>query len=121
METRNLTCIGCPMGCAITVTLDAGEVQSVTGNTCAIGDRYARQEVTKPERMVTSTVRLTGGAHGRLSVKTKTAVPKTKIFAVMEEINRASVKAPVSIGDVVIENVCGLGIDVVATKAAKAV
>ena len=56
METRELTCIGCPMGCLVTVTLDNGEVKEVTGNTCAKGDIYARKEVVNPTRIVTSTV-----------------------------------------------------------------
>ena len=54
MEKRELTCIGCPMGCQITVTLDGGEVKNVEGNTCRKGDQYARAEVTHPVRVVTS-------------------------------------------------------------------
>ncbi len=62
METeRDLTCIGCPMGCPLTVTMENGEVISVTGNTCTRGDIYARKEVTNPTRIVTSTVRVAGG------------------------------------------------------------
>ena len=61
METRELTCIGCPMGCALTVELDANEVVSVTGHTCKRGEDYAKKEVTNPTRIVTSTVRVEGG------------------------------------------------------------
>ena len=57
MEERKLICIGCPMGCPLTVEIDGGEVVSVTGNTCKRGDVYARKEVTNPTRIVTSTVR----------------------------------------------------------------
>ncbi|MDD5866147.1 MAG: DUF1667 domain-containing protein, partial [Lachnospiraceae bacterium] len=60
-EKKNLTCICCPMGCQITVTLKDGEVTDVTGNTCKRGDIYARKEVTNPTRVVTSSVRVTGG------------------------------------------------------------
>ena len=60
MEKRELICIGCPMGCPMTVELDNGEVVSVKGNTCKRGDIYARKEVTNPTRIVTSTVRVTG-------------------------------------------------------------
>ena len=116
MEKRNLTRIGCPMGCQITVEVEGEEVFSVTGNTCAIGDKYARQEVTHPERTVTSTVAVTGGEKDRCSVKTKGNIPKEKIFACMDAIDHVKVAAPVRIGDVVIENVCGTGVDVVATK-----
>ena len=61
MEKIDLICIGCPMGCPITVEMENGEVVSVTGNTCPRGDAYARKEVTNPTRIVTSTVRVTGG------------------------------------------------------------
>ena len=104
------------MGCQITVEFEGEEVFSVTGNTCAIGDKYARQEVTHPERTVTSTVIVTGGDKERCSVKTKGNIPKEKIFACMDEINHAVVPAPVRIGDIVIENVCGTEVDVIATK-----
>ena len=63
METRNLTCIGCPLGCAITVTMDGGNVVSITGNTCKRGSDYAAKEVTHPTRIVTSTVCVRGGYH----------------------------------------------------------
>ena len=116
MEKRNLTCIGCPMGCQITVEMDGEKIVSVTGNTCPIGDKYARQEVTKPERTVTSTVVVRGGSGPRVSVKTKGNIPKSMIFQCMEEIDRVRVEAPVGIGDVIVKNVCGTGVDVVATR-----
>ena len=115
MEKRELTCIGCPMGCLVTAEIENGEVVNVTGNTCKIGDTYARKEVTNPTRIVTSTVILEGSAKPRLPVKTATDIPKSVIFDVMEVINHAHAKAPVKIGDVVIKDVCGTGVDVVAT------
>ena len=72
MEKRELTCIGCPMGCQITVELEGTEILSVKGNTCAIGDKYARNEVIHPERTVTSTVVVDGGDKPRLSGTYKT-------------------------------------------------
>ena len=116
MEKRELTCIGCPMGCQITVELEEGEVISVKGNTCPIGDNYARNEVTHPERTVTSTVLIEGGDKCRLSVKTKSNIPKDKIVDCMKEIDAVRIKAPVKIGDVVVKNVAGTGVDVVATR-----
>ena len=115
MEKRNLTCIGCPMGCQLTVEFEGEEVFSVKGNTCAIGDKYARQEVTHPERTVTSTVIVTGGDRERCSVKTKGNIPKEKIFACMDAINHVKAAAPVRIGDIMIADVCGTGVNVVAT------
>lgn len=118
MQSRELTCIGCPMGCQITVEYDKEkeEVYSVAGNSCMIGDKYARNEVLHPERTVTSTVVVDGGDKPRLSVKTSGNIPKDKIFECMKAIDAVRVKAPVHIGDIVIENVVGTGINVVATK-----
>lgn len=115
-STKELTCIGCPMGCLVTVTMEDGEIKSVTGNTCANGDKYARKEVTNPTRIVTSTAIVKDGSLPRVSVKTKTDVPKNKIFDVMKEINEIKVEAPVKIGDVLIDNVAGTGVSVIATK-----
>ena len=118
MAVRELTCISCPLGCPLRVELDGqGQVLSVTGNTCKRGEEYGRKEVTSPTRTVTSTVRVEGGEAPVVSVRTKTDIPKEKIFACMEEIRKAAAKAPVRIGDVVIPNVAGTGVDVAATKA----
>ncbi|MBQ7796766.1 MAG: DUF1667 domain-containing protein [Lachnospiraceae bacterium] len=125
MEVRELTCIGCPLGCSLTVTMEwdkTGEgtdgvpVITVTGNTCPRGEAYARKEVTDPTRIVTSSVTVTGGTIAKASVKTASDIPKGKIFACMEEIRNVSVAAPVHIGDVVIENCAGTGVAVVVTK-----
>ncbi len=119
METRKLICIGCPLGCPMTVTInDAGEVERVEGFTCRKGDIYARKEVTDPTRAVTSTVRVTGAQNGERTVpcKTKTDVPKHKIMDVMQDLAGVAVAAPVRIGDVVKANVGNTGVDMVATK-----
>ncbi len=115
MEIRELTCIQCPMGCQLTVTVD-GENVTVEGNTCPRGAVYGKKEVTAPTRTVTSTVVVEGGELARASVKTASDIPKEKIFAVMEEIRAAKVKAPVAIGEVIVENAAGTGVDVIATK-----
>lgn len=122
MKTRELTCIGCPLGCAVEVEIEEnGQIVNVTGNTCKRGDDYARKEVTNPTRIVTSTVRVEGGTSDMVSVKTKTDIPKNKIFACMEGLKGICVKAPVHIGDVIVENIAGTGVDVVATKEAGAI
>ncbi len=78
MEKRELTCIGCPMGCQLTVSMDCGEVTEVTGNTCQKGDIYARKEVVNPTRIVTSTVKITGGDKERISVKTANDIQRAR-------------------------------------------
>ena len=123
METKKieLTCIGCPMGCPLIVTMEDGAVASVTGNTCPRGDAYARKEVTAPTRIVTSTVRLIGSKTGACVVSCKTAqdIPKGKIFAVTAALKDVIAAAPVNIGDVLLKDVAGTGVDIVATKAVR--
>ena len=121
MEHKDLTCICCPLGCQITVELENGEVVSVTGNTCMRGDDYARKEVTSPTRIVTSTVKVTGGKSSVISVKTKSDIPKEKIFECIKVLKEVKVQAPIAIGDVVLSNVAGTGVDIVATKDVEAV
>ena len=121
MEHKDLTCICCPLGCQITVELENGEVVSVTGNTCMRGDDYARKEVTSPTRIVTSTVKVTGGKSSVISVKTKSDIPKEKIFECVKALKEVEVQAPIAIGDVVLSNVAGTGVDIVATKDVEAV
>ncbi len=120
MEQRQLTCIGCPMGCPITVTMDKGAILSIEGFTCKRGETYARKEVTNPTRIVTSTVRVAGGEAPVVSVKTAQDIPKGEIFPCAEALRQVVVSAPVAIGDVVLRNVAGTGVDVVATKAVAA-
>ena len=116
MEIRNLTCIGCPMGCALTVTMEGNEVVKVEGNTCKQGDIYARKEVTNPTRIVTSTVRVKDGVLPVVSVKTAADIPKTKIMECMQALQQVCVQAPVAQGTVVYENVAGTGVNVITTR-----
>lgn len=116
METRNLTCISCPMGCQITVEMDGSEVVRVSGNTCKRGEIYARKEVTDPTRIITTTVMVAGGKADMVSVKTRSDIPKGKISDCVRALKGVAVKAPVHIGDVILPDVAGTGVDIVATK-----
>jgi CxxC motif-containing protein len=111
---KELICIVCPKGCHLQV--DEEHDYAVTGNSCPRGAEYGRAELTHPTRVVTSTVRCTGGAHPRCPVKTDRAVPKELIFQVMEEINGLSVSAPVHVGQVLLEHVCGTQADLIITR-----
>ena len=115
MEKRILTCIGCPLGCALTAVPTA-DVFDITGYTCKRGLEYAKKELTRPERTVTSTVRVSGGKANVVSVRTATDVPKDAIFTVMEAINALIVPAPVKIGDVLCADIAGTGVALTATK-----
>ena len=115
MEKRMLTCIGCPLGCSLTAVPTADGFD-ISGYTCKRGLEYAKKELTRPERTVTSTVRVSGGKANVVSVRTATDVPKDAIFQVMEAIIALGVPAPVKIGDVLCENIAGTGVALTATK-----
>lgn len=117
---KEMTCIACPMGCHLTVEGE-GDKWTVTGNSCKNGERYGIQEMTDPRRIVPSTVVIKGAMLHRLPVKTAREIPKGKIFDCMTELAKVVVKAPVKMGDVVLKDVCGTGIDIVATKTMPAV
>ena len=116
MEKRVLTCIGCPLGCTLTA-VPAADGFEISGYTCKRGLEYAKKELTRPERTVTSTVRVSGGKANVVSVRTATDIPKDAIFTVMEAINALVVPAPVAIGDVLCEDIAGTGVALTATKA----
>ena len=101
---KNLTCIECPIGCEIEVTLEEGKVVSVKGNNCPRGKLYAEAEVVCPKRVVTSTVRADDGE--MIPVKTDRPVRKDAIFEVMQKINATVAKKPIALGDVLVENIC---------------
>ena len=114
---KELICIGCPIGCMLQADVQ-GDVIRVSGNGCKRGESYAQNEIRCPKRPITSTVALRGGSIRRLSVRTREDVPKDSIFACMQEIHRLCVSAPVRIGDVVLTNCAGTGVDIIATKNA---
>lgn len=110
---KNITCIICPRGCALTVDINENDVK-VSGNACPKGERYGIDECTNPIRTVTSTVRVENRTDTMVSVKTETPIAKDKIFDVMQAIRNTTVNAPVRIGDVIIDDICGSKI--IATK-----
>lgn len=119
-ETKKieLTCIRCPLGCPLTVMMKGNEIESVSGNTCPRGEQYARLEVTDPKRVVTGSVMVYGTANGdtTVSCKTRSDVPKARVMAVAAALKGVAVAAPVKIGDVIIHDAAGTGVDIIATK-----
>ena len=108
---KNIICVACPMGCGVTVEIaDNGDILSVTGNT------YARTEITNPVRSLATTVKVEGGIYNVVPCKSAGALPKDKIMECMEVINAAQAEAPVKLGDILIENILGTGINIVATN-----
>ena len=113
---QTITCIVCPVGCRMKVTVEGGEVTGVSNKGCKRGETYARQECLAPTRMVTALAKVKGRATP-MSVKTERPIPKSLIFPCMAEINKASPVPPIAMGQVIVENVCGTGVNIIATKS----
>ncbi len=113
---RELTCIVCPTGCALVVTVDDGLAVRVEGNGCRRGRDYAVAEVEHPERLLTTTVPAIGLSLRMVPVRTSRSIPRDARTAAMSEIRKARVSSPVKVGEVILADLLGLGVDVVATR-----
>ena len=119
-ETKRLICIGCPMGCPLAVAVEDGVVLSVTGNTCKRGDAYARREVTAPTRILTSTLPVSGGDRPTVPVKTAGEVPTAQLIDCAKALRGLTVPAPVAAGQILCRDLCGTGVDLIATRSVAA-
>ncbi|NLB38275.1 MAG: DUF1667 domain-containing protein [Clostridiales bacterium] len=111
-----LTCISCPVGCRMTVTIEDGKVLRVEGNTCKRGDVYARQESIAPLRMVTA-VAAVKDSPTPISLKTEQPIPKQAIAQCMREVRSLRLTLPIASGQVLLDNVAGTGVRLIATKS----
>ena len=116
MDTRQLTCIGCPLGCALTAVKNAAGEYDISGYTCKRGLEYASSEYARPVRILTTTVKMEGVCSDLLPVRSSKPVPKEKLFDCMAVIRDVQVKLPVKCYDVIVADICGTGADIVATK-----
>ncbi len=115
-EIRHITCIRCPMGCALTVEITDGVVSKVEGNLCKRGVEYAKTECINPVRTLTTTVKVQNGAP--LAVRSREPLPKDSLFRCMEVLKGVTVTAPVVAGAVIIPDICGTGVDIIASTSA---
>ncbi|MBE6611795.1 MAG: DUF1667 domain-containing protein [Ruminococcaceae bacterium] len=115
---KNLTCIVCPVGCRLEVTMDeAGAIREITGNTCKRGYDYAMTEFTDPRRTLTTTVKLTGSDSDKfLPVRTSAPIPKPKLMEAMALVNTLTASAPVKAGDIICADFIEAGIHLIACK-----
>lgn len=112
---KELICIVCPKGCHLKVDEQNG--YAVTGNACPRGAEYGKSELMHPTRVLTSTVKVQGGLHRRLPVKTSAPIPKGLLMEAVRVLDTVQLEAPVAMGQVVVHNVLGTGVDVVATRS----
>ena len=121
MIQKELVCVNCPMGCRVTVELENDQVVSFSGNSCPRGREYAIKECIRPERILTSPVKVNGGVHRVLPVITSKEIPLDQIFDAMEIVKKTEVNAPVHEGDVIICDILNTGADVIASRSMKAI
>lgn len=114
-DRKTLTCIVCPQGCQIEVWEEDGELK-LSGNTCERGYNYALEEYKAPKRILTTTVRIKNGILQVLPVRSSIPVPKQNLFECMSIINKQEIKAPISMGDVIVKNILNLNVDIIASR-----
>lgn len=116
MKTRTMTCVTCPIGCEMTVEYENKKLISVSGATCKRGEKYAADEIENPRRTVTSTIPVNGEMVKLLPVKTDKPIPKGKIPEAMKIINKQRAAVPVKVGDIIVADFIGKGINLVACR-----
>lgn len=121
MEKKHLTCITCPIGCDMDVETEDGKLFSAKGHICPRGEEFALQEITRPMRVLTSTVRIKDAEFAMLPVRTDRPIEKGLLFQAMEELARIEIQAPVEMYDTMIRNVAGTEANVIATRHMKKV
>ncbi len=119
IKEKEITCILCPNGCDIKITYTSQEIQGIDGATCSKGNDYAKQEFENPVRTLTSSILVKGGDSDLVSVKTDEPIPLEKIMSIMEILKTFEVKAPVMVGDVLLENPADLNCKLIATREIK--
>lgn len=119
MKGINKVCIVCPIGCNLYIEKDDSQLggYKITGNRCNRGADYALNEMTNPTRVLTSTVKIRGLKDIMLPVKTDTAVPKEKMFEIMERLKSIEVEIPINREEIILKNVCGTKVNLIASKS----
>jgi len=113
---KEMICIGCPMGCNLTVDYVEIKIRDVSGNRCKVGPEYAEKEISNPERTLTTTVKVKHGHLPLVSVRTNKPIPKSRIFDAMNLLAKVEVEAPIKIREPIIQNIFDTGVNIVATK-----
>jgi CxxC motif-containing protein len=115
-ESVKMICITCPKGCSLDVTREGQTIVKIKGNGCKRGETYAKAELSDPRRMVASTVKIGGAIHPQLPVATSAPFPKPRIKELLFELRKVELQAPVKMGDVLLKDVLGTGVDVIASR-----
>lgn len=118
MVEKEYICIICPVSCDLSLTDDNGDL-SVSGNTCKRGEIYAKNEYTKPVRMITTTVAISDSVHPLIPVISTDMVPKEKLKECINLLYNLQLQAPIKEGDIIVKNILDTGVDIIAAKSVK--
>lgn len=117
--TKDIICTVCPTGCTIRVEGKNGAITKIEGFSCPRGKVYAENEFISPVRILTSTAKVNNAKSPLVPVRSKSPVPKDKLFDCMAEIRKLELSAPINRGDVLIPDICGTGVDIIASGEVK--
>lgn len=113
-NTKEMICIVCPMGCHLSINIDNN--CQVFGNACPRGEKYAKEELISPKRVITTTVRVESAIHNMAPVKTDKPIPKELIFDCMKLIKKIQIKSPMNAGDIIIKNILKTNANIILTR-----
>ncbi|MFX1502261.1 MAG: DUF1667 domain-containing protein [Promethearchaeota archaeon] len=114
-ESKDIRCIVCPTGCLVHVEKVNGEL-IIEGHSCKRGEEYAREEFVAPKRILTTTMRVENGFLPLIPVRSDSPIPKERLEETLKEIAKVITKAPIKMGDILITNVLGLDINIIASR-----
>lgn len=117
MNSIDLVCLACECSCNLTISIDNSKIISITGNKCKNGISYANKECIIPSRVITTIITVTNGSSRTVPVKSEVDVPKSLIFNILKELKDLTVDAPINTGDIIKENICNTGVNIIATKS----
>ncbi len=113
--SKDIRCIVCPTGCLVHVENVNGEL-IIEGHSCKRGEVYGREEFIAPKRILTTTIRVKNGFLPLIPVRSDIPIPKEKLQDTLREIAMTEVKPPIKMGDVLIEKVIGLDVNIIASR-----
>ncbi len=116
MSEKEITCIVCPIGCKILIRKDRDKCEILDKGKCQKGIEYAKSEALNPKRMLTTSILVENGKWPLISVKSSKPIPKKLVFSVLKEIKKMKVKAPIKVGDILINNILDTKVDIISTK-----
>lgn len=115
--TEEIICIVCPLGCRMDVELDGSDVKAVKGHQCKQGKKHAQKEVLFPGRILTTTIKTDISEFPLLPVRSNKEIPKEQLITCMDKISKSRVTGPAEIGQPIIKDILGLGVDIIACRS----